>query len=161
MSKFLLFIGEHYYPNGGIDDLQAVTDTLEDARAFVDGCVAAPGNEHTEFWAQVVEVDRDKFRLAAFFDKKWLTDAELKERRDNASDLNESEVVENYVHPEKRLAELEAVATRNAECERKKAAEIAWDEYIRTAGTDEQYIARKKLIDLGEISNQNQGDEKQ
>ena len=51
MKRFLLFMGEHYYPEGGWHDFMGSFETLEDAKS-----AALKSNWE---WVQVVDIEEN------------------------------------------------------------------------------------------------------
>ena len=69
MKKYLLFVGEEYYPSRGVLDFVATFETLEKAK-IAGGRFA---NEHDLSWGQVAMWMGDRFRILS--DCGWWREA--------------------------------------------------------------------------------------
>jgi len=71
LSKYLLFSGDHYYPNGGFSDYQGVFDSVEDAKEHLV-MMASSDNSWKTDWAQIVKLAGEDFELVCeYFDGNW------------------------------------------------------------------------------------------
>lgn len=60
MKRFLVFLGEYYASNGGIDDLEDSFDTKEEAISFLEKYVKDNGYSGYEFWWYVFDLEKEE-----------------------------------------------------------------------------------------------------
>ena len=51
LKRYYIFVGATHYPSGGWDDFKDSKDTIEEAGAFMEGCVMADALK----WAHVYD----------------------------------------------------------------------------------------------------------
>lgn len=148
--KYGLFIGDHYYPWGGLQDFYGFSGTAGEACSIVDRYreVAAQLNISTsDLWAEVIEIDGDNIRLMWKFDHgQW----------GGASIMPSDFVIEvqHALEPgfvETRLKEL---AEAEAYHEKKKAIDAAYKKLLDAISADDKEAVQKyhdELKALGEV----------
>ncbi len=60
MKAYLLFTGEHYYPNGGMNDYRGEFDSFDEAKSFFERGFYSEWDDDKEFprrwdWYQIVQ----------------------------------------------------------------------------------------------------------
>lgn len=145
--KYGLFIGDHYYPWGGLQDFYGFAETAEEARSIVDRYreVAVQINISTsDLWAEVIEIDGDTIHLLWKFDHgQW----------SGATILPSDFVIEvqQVLAPgfvETRLKELAEVKAYH---EKKKAIEAAYKNLFDAIGADDKEAVQKYHDELKDL----------
>jgi len=64
-TRYFVFAGEHYYPEGGMNDYRGSTTTIMEAIALVEqGQETEPGYKHRNWdWANIAERDAETGEL--------------------------------------------------------------------------------------------------
>jgi hypothetical protein len=58
MKNYLVFIGEYYYPNGGIKDFKEDFNTLDEAKQYIEDWLNnEPYYLKTEYWYHVYSIE--------------------------------------------------------------------------------------------------------
>jgi hypothetical protein len=58
MKNYLVFIGEHYYPNGGMEDFIEHFDTLDEAKQHIEDYIECHVNlDKCDFWYHVYSIE--------------------------------------------------------------------------------------------------------
>lgn len=63
MKRFLLFYGDVYYPNGGMDDFKGSYDTLEEAMKEKDSNYNYKVNYKVHGWVHIWDTEINDFVL--------------------------------------------------------------------------------------------------
>ena len=66
MKRFLLFYGDHYYPEGGWKDYETSFDSKAEAREFME--IQAKKHELSDVWFHVVNSERGTVVIEGEFD---------------------------------------------------------------------------------------------
>lgn len=67
--KFVVFGFNLYYPEGGINDLLTIKDSLDDTKSFVEDHLTT---DESKSYYQVCEVDNDKIAIVDEFQDEWV-----------------------------------------------------------------------------------------
>lgn len=57
MKNYLVFIGEDYYPNGGMEDFKEDFNTLDDAKQYIENWLNDEPYSKTEYWYHVYSIE--------------------------------------------------------------------------------------------------------
>ena len=57
MKNYLVFLGEHYYPNGGMNDFNKDFDTLDEAKKYIENWLNGAEYPKTEYWYHVYSIE--------------------------------------------------------------------------------------------------------
>lgn len=57
MKNYLVFLGDDYYPYGGMLDFKEDFDTLDDAKNHIENLLNAKTFARTEFWYHVYSIE--------------------------------------------------------------------------------------------------------
>lgn len=62
MKNYLVFLGEHYYPNGGMEDFIEGFDNLDEAKQHIEDYInmrinCGLNNRKTDFWFHVYSIE--------------------------------------------------------------------------------------------------------
>ena len=57
MKNYLVFLGDNYYPCGGMRDFKEDFDTLDDAKNHIENLLNAETFARTEFWYHVYSIE--------------------------------------------------------------------------------------------------------
>jgi hypothetical protein len=58
MKNYLVFIGEHYYPNGGMEDFIEHFDTIDEAKQCIEDYIECHVNlDKSDFWYHVYSIE--------------------------------------------------------------------------------------------------------